>query len=153
MAAVPKGPGQSEVTGDLRDPRDAMPLGTWKDPESGAELEVTMGAGADALARMGWQHTRALGKDAPVPPARSAIGHPEPDTAPQAVPSASEPQAQEASAPEPAAKLDDADQVEDQQDNAAGHKQEGVDGAPGVPAGDPQDLADEAKSDSSKSDK
>ncbi len=28
--------------------------GTYRDPESGAKLTVTMEAGADALARLGW---------------------------------------------------------------------------------------------------
>lgn len=31
------------------------PPGTYKDPESGVELSVTMDAGADALVRMGWK--------------------------------------------------------------------------------------------------
>lgn len=46
--------------------------------------------------------------------------------------------------PDPAANLDDPDQVEQQQDNAMGHKSEVIDGPPGVPGGDPEDLADEA---------
>lgn len=52
--AIPKGPGQQEVTGELKDARAPEPIGTYKDPQSGAELTVTMGAGADALVRMGW---------------------------------------------------------------------------------------------------
>lgn len=58
---IPKGPGQQEVNGELKNPRDANPPGTYRDPESGVELEVTMSAGADALARMGWKHIRELG--------------------------------------------------------------------------------------------
>jgi hypothetical protein len=54
MATVAKGPGQQEVTGELKNARDSEPTGTYKDPQSGAELTVTMGAGADALVRMGW---------------------------------------------------------------------------------------------------
>lgn len=54
MAKVAQGPGQQEVTGDLRDPREVSQPGTYTDPESGAELTVTMGSGADALVRMGW---------------------------------------------------------------------------------------------------
>jgi hypothetical protein len=55
MASVPKGPGQQEVTGDLRDARRPEEPGTYRDPQSGKELTVTMGAGADALVRMGWE--------------------------------------------------------------------------------------------------
>lgn len=126
---VQKGPGQPEVTGDLANPRDSNPLGTYKDPESGAELEVTMGAGADALARLKWDHVKHL--DAPA------------KAVPEAETLDSEPEEVAQPAPAPDANLDDADVVEDQQDNAAGHKVEGVDGAPGVPAGDPEELAEE----------
>lgn len=41
--------GQEENTNGINDP------GLYRDPQSGAELEVTMHAGADALVRMGWQ--------------------------------------------------------------------------------------------------
>ena len=41
--------GQEQNTNGINEP------GLYKDPQSGAELEVTMHAGADALARMGWQ--------------------------------------------------------------------------------------------------
>jgi hypothetical protein len=58
MAKVAKGPGQAEVNGDLRDPRDSEHIGLYRDPASGAELEVTMPAGADALVRMGWEFVR-----------------------------------------------------------------------------------------------
>lgn len=51
---IGKGPGQTELTGDIHDPRDPNPAGTYKDPQSGAESTVTMSAGADALVRMGW---------------------------------------------------------------------------------------------------
>lgn len=40
--------GQEQNTGEINYP------GTYRDPRSGAELSVTMEAGADALARMGW---------------------------------------------------------------------------------------------------
>lgn len=55
MATVSRGPGQQEVTGDLTDPRNSARPGTYVDPQSGKELSVTMGAGADALVRMGWE--------------------------------------------------------------------------------------------------
>lgn len=51
---IGRGPGQTELTGDLHDPREPNDPGTYKDPESGAESTVTMPAGADALVRMGW---------------------------------------------------------------------------------------------------
>lgn len=54
MATIAKGPGQSEVTGELKDGRAPEQPGTYRDPQSGKELTVTMGAGADALVRMGW---------------------------------------------------------------------------------------------------
>ena len=54
MTTVPKGPGQQEVTGDLRDARNPEEPGTYVDPQSGKELTVTMPSGADALVRMGW---------------------------------------------------------------------------------------------------
>lgn len=41
--------GQEENTNGINEP------GRYKDPQSGAELEVTMHAGADALVRMGWK--------------------------------------------------------------------------------------------------
>lgn len=40
--------GQEQNTGEINYP------GTYKDPQSGAVLTVTMEAGADALARLGW---------------------------------------------------------------------------------------------------
>lgn len=40
--------GQEQNSGEINYP------GTYKDPASGAELTVTMEAGADALARLGW---------------------------------------------------------------------------------------------------
>lgn len=142
MATVPKGPGQPEVTGDLRDARDASAPGTYRDPESGKELEVSMGSGADALVRMGWQYVRPYGADSPTPPARDSIGHADEEPVLQPAP-----QDQPAVNPQPASvatpPVDDADQVEEQQDNAPGHKSEEVDGPPGVPAGDPEKLADE----------
>lgn len=183
MAVVPKGPGQEEVTGDLRDPRQPEAVGTYRDPESGAELEVTMGAGADALARMGWKHVAHLGADAPVPPNRSSVGDEdiqarvdaavqaalakkdagkadEAPATPEAPDTVSEPAANELNdtnkdveKPQPTAAVDDADQVEEQQDNAAGHKAEDIDGEPGVPAGPPEDLQAEeqaAKGDTPK---
>lgn len=55
---VAKGPGQAEITGDLRDPRQAEQTGLYRDPESGAELEVTHPAGADALVRAKWEFVR-----------------------------------------------------------------------------------------------
>ena len=55
MAKVPKGPGQAEVIGDINNPQTPNNPGQYRDPESGAELEVTMNAGADALVRMGWE--------------------------------------------------------------------------------------------------
>lgn len=65
---IPKGPGQQEVNGELKNPRASNEAGTYRDPESGVELEVTMPAGADALARMGWKHVRDLGVPAPSTP-------------------------------------------------------------------------------------
>jgi len=41
--------GEEKNTGDINYP------GTYRDPLSGAELTVTMEAGADALARLGWK--------------------------------------------------------------------------------------------------
>ncbi len=86
--------------------------GSYRDPQSGAVLEVSMPAGADALVRMGWK--KIATKE--TKPGKSAK-------------------------PEPTAKVDDADKVEEEQDNAPGHKSEDVDGKPGVPAGDPEKLA------------
>lgn len=40
--------GEERNSGEINYP------GTYKDPASGAELTVTMEAGADALARLGW---------------------------------------------------------------------------------------------------
>lgn len=57
---IGKGPGQFELTGDLHDPSKPNEPGTYKDPESGAESTVTMGAGADALVRMGWTRIKDL---------------------------------------------------------------------------------------------
>lgn len=54
MSTVPKGPGQAEVTGDLRDARQPEKPGVYVDPASGKELEVSMPSAADALVRMGW---------------------------------------------------------------------------------------------------
>lgn len=51
MAQVPQGPGQTET---IRGQASATP-GTYKDPASGATETVSMGAGADALVRLGWQ--------------------------------------------------------------------------------------------------
>lgn len=47
--------------------------GTYKDPESGKELTVTMHAGADALVRLGWE----LQSEAP-----AVASAPEPDATP-----------------------------------------------------------------------
>lgn len=55
MAKVGKGPGQSEVNGDLKDPREPNVPGTYKDPVSGAVVETMAPAGADALVRMGFE--------------------------------------------------------------------------------------------------
>lgn len=55
MPTIPKGPGQPEVTGELKDGRAPEQPGTYRDPKSGAELTVTMPSGADALVRMGWE--------------------------------------------------------------------------------------------------
>jgi len=41
--------GQEANTGTYNQP------GLYRDPQSGAELEVSMPAGADALVRMGWE--------------------------------------------------------------------------------------------------
>lgn len=92
--------------------------GTYRDPQSGAELTVTMPAGADALVRMGW---RQVPTNEDSPQAKAASKDVETDSQ--------------------VAKVDDADAVEDQQDNAEGHKSETVDGPPGVPAGDPKKIA------------
>lgn len=187
MATVPKGPGQTEVTGDLRDPRAPEPLGLWRDPESGAELEVTMGAGADALARLGWKHIRDLdagetakaeestgftqeqvdqmiadalakqGSTASDLPTQSQQATDNKDTSNSAPTSVAEPAANDLNdtnlpveKPETPSPVDDADAVETEQDNAQGHKSETIDGAPGVPAGDPEDLADETAKKSGK---
>jgi hypothetical protein len=40
--------------GDERNTYKENVPGTYKDPQSGAELTVPMPAGADALARLGW---------------------------------------------------------------------------------------------------
>lgn len=119
MANIPKGPGQAEVTGDLSDARSASTPGLYKDPESGAFNEVTQGAGADALVRMGWEYVGPVGSAQPKPAkagTKAPVGN--------------------------VAQVDDADAVEDQQDNAPGHKSETVDGPPGVPDGDPEKLAE-----------
>lgn len=55
MASVPKGPGQPEVTGDLRDAQQPNVPGTYKDPVSGAVVTTMAPAGADALVRMGFE--------------------------------------------------------------------------------------------------
>lgn len=52
---IPKGPGQREVIGDVNNPQLPNLPGFYKDPQSGAVLEVKMPAGADALVRMGWE--------------------------------------------------------------------------------------------------
>jgi hypothetical protein len=62
MAEIPKGPGQQEKTGMGKDARDPEPVGTYKDPESGAEATVVMPAGADALVHMGWKLIKPLEK-------------------------------------------------------------------------------------------
>lgn len=55
MAKVGKGPGQTEVNGDLKDPREPNLPGTYKDPVSGAVVTTLAPAGADALVRMGFE--------------------------------------------------------------------------------------------------
>lgn len=94
--------------------------GTYRDPESGAELTVSMPAGADALARLKWEKVERKTETAKVPEGEST--------------------AEATSTP-----VDDADQVEEQQDNAPGHKSETTDGPAGVPAGDPEKLAKSKK--------
>lgn len=128
MATVPKGPGQTEVTGDLASPRSPSQPGLYRDPQSGAESEVTMPSGADALVRMGWELVD--------PNERKDMND---NVAPE----------NDAAAPQDP-KLDDADAVQDQQDNAPGHKSEVIDGPAGVPAGDPEKLADKADADTDK---
>lgn len=54
MPTLGKGPGQSEINGDLKDPRQMNEPGTYKDPVSGAVVTTVMHAGADALVRMGF---------------------------------------------------------------------------------------------------
>jgi len=55
MSEVPQGPGQSEMTGAIKDRRLPQRPGLYRDPESGKELEVTHPSGADALHRLGWR--------------------------------------------------------------------------------------------------
>jgi|ERR1035437_4284717 hypothetical protein len=51
--------GQEANTGTFNEP------GLYRDPDSGAELEVSMSAGADALVRMGWKLIRPVQETSP----------------------------------------------------------------------------------------
>jgi hypothetical protein len=152
---VPRGPGQAEVNGPIDNPRQPNDPGLYKDPASGAELEVTMHAGADALVRLGWKRIGDISPKTPASPERNSLGDREvalQQQAQQAAPSrqpAKPDSSQEGDLPENPGPLpdttDDPDVVEEQQDNAAGHKVEGENDTPGVPAGDPKDLQKESK--------
>ena len=49
--------GSEQNSGDINLP------GTYKDPVSGAELTVSMEAGADALVRLGWVYVKPSNDD------------------------------------------------------------------------------------------